>query len=118
MSARSPAGFDNGRMSDAVLSRAVVIYVWGLNRRPWPSRDTEAVRQAFGEQALDLVPRIQAIFDMVDAAPANWSRGLNAATKRIETIVREVYPDLDDRRSERSAISSPMPTDRRARCGR
>jgi hypothetical protein len=83
-------------VSDAVLSRAVVIYVWGLNRRPWPSRDTEAVREAFGEQALDLMPRIGAIFDMVDAAPANWSGGLNAATDRVETMVREAYPDLDD----------------------
>lgn len=83
-------------MTDPLLSRAVVIYVWGLKDRPWPSRDTEAVRQAFGEQALDLLPRIQTIFEMVDGAPANWSGGLNAAADRIEATVREAYPDLDD----------------------
>jgi hypothetical protein len=72
------------------------MYVSGLDRRPWPSRDTEAVRQAFGQQALDLLPHIQAIFAMVDGAPVNWSAGLNAATDHVERIVREAYPDLDD----------------------
>jgi hypothetical protein len=83
-------------VSDEVLSRAVVIYVWGLSGRPCPSRDTEAVSQAFGEQALDLLPRIEAIFNRVDAVPASWSGGLNAATDRIEAMIREAYPDLDD----------------------
>jgi len=55
-------------VSDEVLSRAVFIYVWGLSGRPWPSRDTEAVSQAFGEQAPDLLPRIEAIFNRVDSA--------------------------------------------------
>jgi hypothetical protein len=56
-----PAGINNGRVSDDLLSRAVVIYVWGLSGHPWPSRDTEAVSQALGEQTLDLLPRIEAI---------------------------------------------------------
>lgn len=87
---------DDGRVSDEVLSRAVVVYVWGLGGRPWPSRDAESVVQAFGQQAPDLLSRIEAIFKSVDAAPANWAGGLSAATERIEAMIRHAYPDLDD----------------------
>ncbi len=82
---------------DDVLSEAVVTYVWGTQCRPWPSRDAEAVREKYGDLALDLVPRIQAIFALVDAMEVDWSsEDLNGAAHRIESLVRSMHPELGD----------------------
>jgi len=36
---------------DAQLSRAIVIFVWGTQGRPWPSKDTDAVSAEYGDEA-------------------------------------------------------------------
>jgi len=82
---------------DTRLSRAIVVFVWGTHGRPWPSRDPEAVSAEYGDDALELVPRINAIFELVDAAPLDWStEDLPAAIARIESLVRAAHPELDE----------------------
>ncbi|WP_338178658.1 hypothetical protein [Jatrophihabitans sp.] len=84
-------------MQDAKLSDALVTYVWGTGGRSWPSRDPEAVQIRFADDALDLVPRILAIFDLVDGAPPFWqTEDLATATDRIEGLVRDEHPELSD----------------------
>ncbi|WP_018350711.1 hypothetical protein [Longispora albida] len=53
-------------MVDEVLSRAVVVYVWGAGgHRSWPGRDADAVRGLFGERAAGLLVRIDGLFGEV-----------------------------------------------------
>ena len=92
-----PAGCQDRGVIDAQLSRAIVISVWGTHGRPWPSRDTEAVGEEYGDDALDLIPRINGIFELVDKAPVDWStEDLPAATERVESLVRAAHPELDE----------------------
>lgn len=84
-------------MVDGDLSGALVTYVWGLGGRSWPSRDVEAVKDRYGDQALNLIPRIRAIFAAVDAAEVNWSsEGLLGAVSRIKALIRSTYPELNE----------------------
>ena len=61
-------------MIDARLSQAVVVYIHGgPEGRMYPSTSVEAVAAAFGDQALDLLPRIYAITSVVEAiSEAEW----------------------------------------------
>jgi hypothetical protein len=82
---------------DARLSEAVLTYVWGTGDRSWPSRDPEAVQRRFGEETSDFLPRVLAVFALVDATPPLWqTEDLMTATNRMEALVREQHPELSD----------------------
>ena len=84
-------------MRDVRLSEAILTYVWGTGERSWPSRDPEAVERTFGDETVDLLPRVLAVFALVDAAPTLWqTEDLTTATNRIEALVREQHPEFSD----------------------
>jgi hypothetical protein len=88
------------RVIDEQLSAAVLAYVYGGSQgRLYPSSNPEAVVEAFGDAALDLLPRIYAITALIDAiTEAEWSTftgTLAEMAARIEAEVAEVNPELD-----------------------
>ena len=88
-------------MDSGTLSSAIVTYVWGLDRRPWPSRDRAAIAATYGPDAADVQDAIDAVFAVVDdpppVAPTDWDHeDLLTATRRIERILRAAYPELTD----------------------
>jgi hypothetical protein len=82
-------------MIEEELSGAVVVYVWGVESRPWPSRNPDEVRRRYGERAEVLIARIELIFAVVDAAPVDWNSDLAAASMRVQRLVRRSFPELD-----------------------
>jgi len=83
---------------DARLSRAVLAYVWGLEGRSWPSRHPDATVRALGDEGLDLIPQVEAIFCFVDGiSDAEWwqfTGSLNEIADSIEARVQAAYPQL------------------------
>lgn len=81
---------------DRVFSRAVLVY-FSVERRSWPHRDPEAVEAEFGDAALDLVPKIQAIEHEVYEKDLGWATmPYDAAVQGVGALLRERHPELDD----------------------
>lgn len=81
---------------DQTLSSAVLVYL-SVGRKPWPSRDAEGVETAFGDAALDLVPRIKAIEEEVYAKDPEWAAvSFDEAVSGVEAMLRETHPELTD----------------------
>ena len=78
----------------ALLSQAVVTYVWGDGRLPWPSRRPEAVRIEFPDQADDLIMQVEEIIRLTDdVRPAG---DLAEIADLAEAAVREHVPQLSE----------------------
>ena len=84
------------RVYDETLSRAVVIYIWGVDGLPWPSHRPEALTTVFGDQALDLLPRVQSVLAGVNEDPPDEKEDLAIAGRRVEASVRRRHPYLSD----------------------
>jgi hypothetical protein len=87
-------------MIDVRLSQAVIAYVYGGPQgRAYPSSSAEAVAEAFGDEALDLLPRIYAITAVIDAiSQGEWltfTGTLVEMMHRIEADLAEINPELD-----------------------
>lgn len=84
-------------MHDEALSQAVVAYIWGDHRQPWPSAHPDAVHACLGDQAIDLIPRVQTILDEIHNQPQRWfATDLAAMGQRVDRALRDSHPELTD----------------------
>lgn len=81
-------------MQDDVLSRAVVVFVWGNPCRGIPGSHPDAVRDVFGDQAENLLPRIDALLTEVGRVPSDDD--LAVFGRRIADSLRLSRPELTE----------------------
>jgi hypothetical protein len=81
-------------MEDALLSRAVVTYIWGDRGLPFPSHRPEAVGREFPDQAADLVVRVR---DVIQSAQhVRPTDDLAETGCLVVAAVRERFPQLSE----------------------
>lgn len=86
---------DNGRVTDALLSRAVRAFVSG-GHRPYPTLDEDALVAEVGEDAaLDLLPRVRAIAAEVFELPVDWASIRREPYLQVEDAMEDRHPQLD-----------------------
>ncbi|KUL30958.1 hypothetical protein [Actinoplanes awajinensis] len=78
---------------DAELNRAVTVFVWGDQGRPWPSSHPGAVSRAFGDAAPELLRRIAVLIRTVDRILPGTD--LTVYAHRVEETLRADHPELD-----------------------
>lgn len=85
-------------MADRRLSEAVVVYIWGQPRLlPYPGEHPEDVGNAFGDDAADLVSRVNAILDEAYSEPMVLpGEELKDSADRIAAVIGSRHPELDD----------------------
>jgi hypothetical protein len=81
---------------DEALSRAVVIYFEGVKGQPWPDPGP-AFAAVFGDQAFDLLAKVQAAVDEVRLYMPDPSVPYSEAMNRIEIGLRQHHPGLNDK---------------------
>lgn len=69
-------------------------YIWGVDGHPWPSKRPEALSIVFGDQAVDLVPRIEAL--LAEAYEYPPDDDLACYGNRVKDAIRQRHPELDD----------------------
>ncbi len=78
----------------AILSRAVVTYIWADRSLPWPSRRPNAVRAEFPDQADDLIRRVQDVIQSAqDVRPTD---DLAETGDLVVAVVRAKFPQLSE----------------------
>jgi hypothetical protein len=84
-------------MTDSRLSKAVVVYIWGEPRRlPYPSTHPQDVAKAFGDEAVNMVPYVDALLSEAYAEPMQlFGETLAESGKRIEAAIGARHPELD-----------------------
>lgn len=103
-------------VEDALLSRAVVMYIWGDRGQPWPSHRPEAIGREFPDQAADLVVRLR---DVIQSAQhVRPTDDVAEGGDLVVAAVRGRFPSSRRKRSRPSATSTPMPGADRADCPR
>jgi hypothetical protein len=84
-----------GGVHDERLSQAVVAYIWGDGRRPWPSAHPDVVDARFGDEAVELLPHVLAILDELHQEPDRWlTDDLAAMGERISQALGDRHPEL------------------------
>ena|SRR5437773_7362322 len=87
----------DGAVHDELLSRAVIVYVWGSHGQPWPSRHPDAVKDRFGGEAAELLPRVEGIEREMHQDPRQWFAADEATTGgRVSQALRSRHPELTD----------------------
>jgi hypothetical protein len=82
---------------DERLSRAVIVYIWGNHRLPWPSAHPEMVNDQFGDEAAELLPSVEAILHEIHQDPRQWfAADLVATARQISQALRDRHPELTD----------------------
>ncbi|MBG6134502.1 hypothetical protein [Longispora fulva] len=79
-------------MQDELLSRAVIVYVWGNPAWQVPSSHPEAVRDVFGEQADQLLVRIETL--LREVGTIQFDDDLAIYSRRIQEALRLSHPEL------------------------
>lgn len=81
-------------VEDALLSRAVVTYIWGdgRHRRPWPGQRPEAVGREFPDQAAGLIVRVKEVIE--SARHVVPTDDLAQSGDFVVAAVREKFPQL------------------------
>jgi hypothetical protein len=77
-----------------VLSAAVVAFIWGDRRLPFPSSHPDAVHRQFGDQAEALLRRIDELVTEIFRIPP--VADLAACWQRIEDALQLNHPELND----------------------
>jgi hypothetical protein len=84
-----------GSMHDETLSRAVVTYIRGNRQQSWPSAHPDAVEEQFGDRAVDLIPRVEALISEIHDRAHEWLHVDLAITARgVEEALRQKHPEL------------------------
>jgi hypothetical protein len=82
-------------MHDETLSRAVVTYIWGNRQQSWPSAHPDAVEEQFGDRAVDLIPRVEALINEIHDRAHEWLHvDLAITAGRVEEALRQKHPEL------------------------
>lgn len=87
---------DVTKPSDESTSRAIVAWT-GYKQLAWPGRDESRVVEAFGTDALELMPLIAALeHDFYSSTAHHTSGDLSAMTEAATRGFRERHPGLSD----------------------
>lgn len=78
-------------MVDLELSAAVVDYVWGVPRKPWPTCRASSLSPT----QLILLPEVEAAMATARSVPATWS-DLAEGHALAAAAVRRAHPTLSD----------------------
>ena len=85
----------HGAVHDETLSRAVVTFIWGNRQQSWPSAHPDAVEEQFGERAVDLVPKVEALIAALHGRAHEFLHADLAITAdRVEQALRHEHPEL------------------------
>lgn len=97
MSAMRPWLSDSVAVDAVLVSEAVVVWT-GKGEYSWPHRDDDRVLATYGEErALDLLPRIKALYDEFYESTARLTAPNLAATGDAAAApFREQHPELSE----------------------
>lgn len=92
--ARLPPPLGQIAVGDPRVGRAVALWT-GFGFSPYPRADEQRVVDAFGEEALDLLPLVHRLVDAFDSTEAlHHARDLDDALEQATSDFRARYPDV------------------------